>query len=139
MNKPPDIIITTAASGAGKSTFSKLLCDNQLGWVSVEADSFFYDSQGNYNFDASKLGLAHKSCQDQFLRYLKEPSVKTIIVANTNTKPADYKFYEDAANKLGCRIFHIIIQNRHGNENVHNVPFQTLDRQKDNILNNIKL
>ena len=42
------VILLRSVSGAGKSTLADLLASNE-GWVSVCADDYFTDINGNYN------------------------------------------------------------------------------------------
>jgi predicted kinase len=92
------LILIRAVSGAGKSTFAETFAPDSCICC---ADDYFTDGQGNYNFDASKLGQAHKACQEKYLELLDSPFVDTIVVSNTNTKESDYKFYLDEAEKRG--------------------------------------
>jgi hypothetical protein len=39
--------------------------------------------------------------------------------------------YYDLAEKYEYRVFSIVIENRHGNKNLHGVPDDTLKRMKD--------
>jgi len=132
------VIVLRSVSGAGKSTLADLLASNE-GWVSVCADDYFTDADGNYNFDATKLRVAHFSCQLSFMRYLDSANVKCIVVANTNTKERDFSFYENAAKEHGAMFISLIVENRHGNTDVHNVPSFTKEHQAMNIMNSIKL
>jgi len=138
VNPRKRLIILRSVSGAGKSTFANMICEN-IGWVVVSADDYFTDADGNYNYDFNKIGAAHKQCQDRFMEALKESAVTGIIVSNTNTKESDFKFYIEAAEKVGAQIFSIVLENRHGNENIHGVPNQTLDRHEQSIKNSLKL
>jgi uridine kinase len=133
-----EIIIIRATSGAGKSTFAELLCQN-IGWVYVEADKYFEDKDGNYNFDASKLHAAHKSCQDAFMEAMNEATVKVIVVSNTNTKSSDYKFYVDKAREKGYKVTYLVLEKRHEGKNVHGVPESVLENQEKNIRHSLKL
>ena len=137
MNKPT-VILLRSVSGAGKSTLANLLASNE-GWVSVCADDYFTDVYGNYNFDASKLGVAHTYCQNLFMFHLTNTDVKGVIVANTNTKERDFAFYEKAAKEAGAMFISLIVENRHGNTDVHNVPSFAKENQAKNIMNSIKL
>ena len=38
--------------------------------------------------------------------------------------------YIDLAKKYGYQVTTLIVENRHGNRNVHNVPDETLDRMR---------
>jgi predicted kinase len=41
------------------------------------------------------------------------------------------KPYIDLANQYGYTIFTIIVENRHGNSSVHDVPEETMKKMKD--------
>ena len=132
------VILLRSVSGAGKSTLADLLASNE-GWVSVCADDYFTDASGNYKFDASKLGVAHAQCQELFMFWLTNTDAKCIIVANTNTKERDFAFYEKAAKEAGAMFISLIVENRHGNTDIHNVPSFAKENQAKNIMNSIKL
>jgi hypothetical protein len=132
------VIVLRSVSGAGKSTLADLLSSNE-GWVSVCADDYFTDAEGNYNFDASKLGAAHQWCQENFLYWLTNTDAKCIVVANTNTKSQDFAFYENTAKYHGAMFMSLIVENRHGNSDVHGVPDAVKNNQAKNIIHNLKL
>jgi NEDD4-binding protein 2 len=105
--------------GSGKSTFAKELGDF-LGVVYFEADQYFYDEDGNYNFDASKLHRAHLWCQEAVAAELQNEN--SVIVANTSTTEKEVAAYKTIADTHNARFVSLIVENRHGNESVHNVP-----------------
>ena len=131
-----NLIILKAVSGAGKTTFCNLIKDPKMVCC---ADDYFYDKDGNYNFDANQLGHAHARCRDTFDKALVDEDYINIIIANTNTKPADYAYYVNKASAAGFVITFVVLEKRHDNENVHNVPTQVLERQAANIKQNLKL
>lgn len=133
-----NVIITRAVSGSGKSTFASLL-SKHIGVVTVCADDFFTRADGSYHFDATLLGRAHKNCQFMFDQALKEPTVETIIVANTNTTESDFKYYEEQAKKFGATVFHVVLENRHGSSDVHGVPDAAKEKQRGRLANSLKL
>lgn len=100
---------------------------------------FFHRCRWNYNWYAEGLGKAHKACQEKFDAALDEPFTETIIVANVNAKPSDWKYYVDKATKAGLVVTFVVLENRHGNKDVHNVPIETLERQEKSIRENLKL
>ena len=132
-----NVILIRGVSGAGKTTIANILSNNK-GTICC-ADDYFTDDEGNYNFDASKLALAHTECQQKFLRLLNDHEESLIIVANTSTKDSDFNFYIEEAKKRNIAIFSLVLENRHGNKNIHNVPEHVLERQKENIKNSLKL
>jgi uridine kinase len=131
------VILLRSVSGAGKSTLANLLASNER-WVSVCADDYFTDINGNYNFDASKLGEAHRLCQENFMYWLNN-AVVGIVVANTNTKERDFSFYENAAKEAGAMFISLVVENRHGNKDIHSVGDLIRKRQEDNLRNSLKL
>jgi adenylylsulfate kinase-like enzyme len=131
------VILLRSVSGAGKSTLANLLASNER-WVSVCADDYFTDINGNYNFDASKLGEAHRLCQENFMYWL-DNAVVGIIVANTSTKERDFSFYENAAKEAGAMFISLVVENRHGNKDIHNVPQSVREMQAENIRNSLLL
>ena len=56
------LILVRGIPGSGKSTFANLIWNS---YAICEADKFFYDKDGNYNFDPSKLKQAHEWCQNE--------------------------------------------------------------------------
>lgn len=116
------VLILRGVSGSGKTTFAETLAALNPDAVGICcADDFFTDAAGNYNFDPKLLGHAHLQCQERFEYLLESSAVKLIIVANTNTKPADFAFYVNAA-KGRAVVTSIVLENRHGNSDVHGVP-----------------
>jgi predicted kinase len=140
MNKPKQddryCVVIRGTSGSGKSTFAELFAEPKL---ICTADDFFYDDKGSYNFDPSKLGDAHRQCQNKFECALQDPSIKTVIVANTNVKPSDYQYYIEKANEYGVKIISVVLEKRHEGQNVHGVPDFVLQRQHDSLKNDLKL
>jgi predicted kinase len=135
-----NVIILRGVSGSGKSTFASMLARHNDGALVVTADDYFTDRDGLYKFDASKLGAAHTICYKRFEYALfHNPDVNTIIVANTNTSPRDFKNYVDAAEAYGAIVTYLVIENRHGNNDVHDVPSEVKERQRNNLKNSIQL
>lgn len=130
-----NVIILRSVSGVGKSSFAQLIAEPK---IICEADSYFMKN-GKYEFDATKLGHAHKTCQQKFLEALDNPVVENIVVSNTNTKPSDYKFYAEEAKKRDIRVTFVVLERRHDGENTHNVPLETLERQHNNLMGDLKL
>lgn len=131
------VLILRSVSGAGKSTFAEFISSLNEDCAICCADDYFM-KEGEYQFDAKKLGEAHDYCRDKFEEEI-DKSTNTIIVANTNTAPKEFSFYEEFAEEFGYRVFHLIIENRHGGENIHRVPAEVTKRQEDKLRNNIKL
>lgn len=119
--------------GAGKSTFANFIWND---YAICEADKFFYDKEGNYNFDASKLRQAHEWCRREVEKRMVENSVTPqyypeIVVSNTFTQEWEMEPYFKLAEQYGYRVFSIIVENRHDGKNVHGVPDDKLEQMKN--------
>lgn len=80
-------------AGCGKSTKAKELAAEWGNTVICSADDYWLDSAGNYNFDVTKLKLAHEQCYNKFKKAVSIG--QNVIVDNTNLKFEDCKKYLD--------------------------------------------
>lgn len=109
--------------GSGKSTLAKSLNE-----VYFEADQYFM-VDGEYKFDATKLKTSHEWCQLRTERSMENEWVR-IVVSNTFTQEWEMEPYYKLAEKYGYVVFSLIVENRHGGTNVHNVPTEVLDKME---------
>ena len=119
------LYIVRGIPGSGKSTFAKQLTANVF-----EADHYFYDNDGNYNFIPSEIKDAHKECQE-FVRCAMESSIEKIAVSNTFTQEWEMNPYLELAKQFGYVVFTVIVENRHGGKNVHGVPEEKIELMKN--------
>jgi hypothetical protein len=54
-------------------------------------------------------------------------NVDRIVVSNTFTQEWEMQPYYDMAKEHGYRVYSLICENRHGGENVHNVPKEKIE------------
>lgn len=111
-----------AIPGSGKSTLAKT-----LGAVHFEADMYFMEGN-EYKFDPTKLKKAHEWCRNQVEISMKNGNIgdSKIVVSNTFTQEWEMKPYYELAEKYGYTVFSLIVENRHGGTNSHNVPEDVL-------------
>lgn len=123
-----ELFLLRGLPGSGKSTLAA-----QLGGSLVEADRYFMQ-YGEYNFDASKLKEAHAWCREEVRKWMEVDNsgynVDRIVVSNTFTQEWEMKPYYELAEKYGYRVYSIVVENRHGGKNVHNVPDEAIDRMR---------
>ena len=122
------LIIVRGLPGSGKTTFAKMLATAMAG-IHRETDMFFVDKNGVYRFDASKIREAHEWCQRE-VKHLMEYG-HPIVVSNTFTQEWEMQFYLNCAKQYGYEVTSIIVENRHGNASVHDVPGATIQKMKD--------
>jgi predicted kinase len=119
------LILIRGLPGSGKSTLARRLAKS-LGVVYFEADQFFVDSSGRYNFDLSRLSEAHRWCQSETRRCLE--SNFTVVVSNTFTTIKELRPYFDLAREFEIVPQVVTCENQF--DNVHDVPKETLDRMR---------
>ena len=115
-----ELFLLRGLPGAGKSTLAK-----SLGGMHMEADKYF-EYEGKYEFDASKLKEAHAWCQNAVSVWMGN-SVEKIVVSNTFTQTWEMDYYFELAKEHGYRVYSLVVENRHGGENVHNVPKEKIE------------
>lgn len=120
----PTLYLVRGLPGSGKTSFA-MVFSNALRRV-IEADSYFIDKNGNYNFDASKLFAAHKWCQDQVREEISAGF--DCIVSNTSTTEREVEVYAKMAKECGANFVSLIVENRHGSKSVHNVPDESIEK-----------
>ena len=130
---PKELILLRGLPGSGKSTLANTITNE---FSICEADKFFVDKEGNYNFDATKLSQAHKWCREQVeIRMsdngMNEQFYPKIVVSNTFTQEWEMDEYYKLAEKYGYKVFSIIVENRHGGVNQHGVPTEKLEQMKN--------
>jgi hypothetical protein len=54
-----------------------------------------------------------------------------IVVSNTFTQEWEMQPYFDMAAKHGYRVVSLIVENRHGNQSIHSVPPETIEKMKN--------
>jgi hypothetical protein len=95
-----------------------------------EADMFFVDREGNYNFNPSQIKQAHQWCKEE-TEFLMKHEHSPIVVFNTFTQDWEMEDYYELARKHDYTVFSLIVENRHGGVNEHGVPEEKLQQMKD--------
>ena len=123
------LILFRGVPGAGKTSLCSL-----LGIKAMSADMYFetMDDNGDlvYRFDPSRLREAHEWCR-KHTGISMELGVSPVGVANTFTQEWEMEPYFELAQKFGYKIFTIIVENRHGSDNIHGVPEDKVQSMRD--------
>lgn len=127
------LYIIRGVSGSGKSTLGALVSPLHC----LAADDYFM-KDGVYCFDASKLQQAHAMCKDR-VKIRMGCGDGPIAVCNTFTTEWEMKPYFNMAEEHGYTVFVLVVENRHGNTDVHNVPEDVRCKQAERLMKSIKL
>lgn len=120
-----DLIFTRGIPGSGKSTFAAM-----LGTKAICCADDYVTRNGVYNWKPTTVAASHDWCQRKCRRFMKA-GAERIVIANTSTTEKEMKPYQDLAKEFGYRVFSVIVENRHGGVNVHNVPEVTLEKMRN--------
>jgi len=121
-----NLILLRGLPGSGKSTTAKLFNKSPH----FEADMFFMDANGDYQFDINKIKDAHNWCKSSVMDAMKK-EYPIIVVSNTFTEEWEMDAYYKMAEELGYRVISMIVENRHGGKNEHGVPDDKLEIMKN--------
>ena len=117
------LFISRGVPGAGKNTLGEAITQNV-----VSADDYF-EVDGEYKFDPSKIKNAHAYCKRTVRSFMEQG--EDVAVANTFTRKWEMEDYFQLAEEFGYMVFSLIAENRHGGQNVHGVPAETVQKMKE--------
>ena len=94
----------------------------------------YFMKTGEYKFDGTKIKEAHQWCQKEvdtmMILNRIEGIHNKIVVSNTFTQEWEMEPYLEMAEEFGYRVNSLIVENRHGNESIHGVPAEAMDRME---------
>lgn len=123
------LFLVRGLPGSGKTSFATAIWNE---YAVCEADKFFYDKDGNYNYDPSKIKDAHAWCKNEVETRMKDHQINQqyypeIAVSNTFTQEWEMEDYYRLAEKYQYKVVSLIVENRHDGKNIHGVPDEKLE------------
>ena len=107
--------------GSGKSTLAATLNAKHL-----EADQYFVNAQGEYQFDPLLLPKAHQWCLEQTRYYLSDG--QAVVVSNTFIQHWEMQAYVDLAKQLNCPLTVRVCRGNY--PSIHDVPAATIKKMR---------
>lgn len=125
-----ELILFRGVPGSGKTTMALTLLNRMpksQDPLHLEADMYFVDEDGVYNFDPKWLKQAHQNCLDDTRNGLKDG--RAVIVSNTFSRLWELQPYVDLATEFDVRlwVYHVIGEW----PNEHGVPQETINRMRE--------
>ena len=136
------LILLRGVPGSGKTTAAELMYafDFRFNTALTSADDYMVDEDGNYDYDITKVGECHMKCQDQVRKLLNDDEYCRVIVHNTFCADWEMDAYYKIAEEIDdCKVYSMIVENRHGSKSIHDVPDDKIEMMKTKLMDNIKL
>lgn len=124
-----ELFLLRGLPGSGKSTLAKMLVGDK-DYCHKEADMYFMNGEGNYEFNPTKLREAHNWCR-QVTEFVMNLEHSPVVVSNTFTQEWEMEEYFKLAEKYGYRVTSLIVENRHGSKSIHGVPDEKLEQMRN--------
>jgi predicted ABC-type ATPase len=138
ITKRHELILIRGHSGSGKSYLSEVLrdafCEAGISTRMISTDDHFTIGE-DYEFDASRLTDAHAWCRCVVEQSMRR-GVGKIIVHNTFTQNWEMDPFKRMAEECGYRVTVYRCENEF--DNVHSVPEDVVDRQRERMEDNIE-
>jgi len=129
------VYILRSVSGAGKSTLAKKLASELC---IFEADKYLINKSGEYEWSPERMMEAHRLCYSKYSQYI-DSGIGPLVVSNTSTSTKEFQKYIDIATESGYTVISLVVENRHGGVDSHNVPEGTLAAQERRIFASLQL
>ncbi len=123
----PTLYLIRGVPGSGKSTFAKVLREQGIVDFVFEADDYFVD-RDTYKFKAENIGRAHELCQFNTRTMLNRGH--SVAVSNTSVSEWEVGIYETMAIECNAQFVSIIVENRHGNKNIHDCSDEKVEQMR---------
>jgi predicted kinase len=117
------LVLVRGLPGSGKSTYAK----NYFGGhIHLEADMYFVQSDGSYDWTADRLGKAHSWCFETTKIMLNNGY--DVVVSNTFTMLKELNPYIELAdcNDIQCAVFRMASEYN----SIHNVPQVVIEKMR---------
>lgn len=120
------LYIVRGLPGSGKSTLAATLAKS-LSAPHFEEDMFLY-KDGVYLWTPSRMENAVELC----LRYCEMELVRgaPVVISNVFEDERMLEPYQAIADRFGYSVTYMVVENRRGGQNIHNVPDEAFEQMR---------
>ena len=92
-----------------------------------EHDKYLYTDEGEYLWTEGRMAYAYRACKRDTENAMQHSGYyPNVVVSNVFPTKRSMKNYVKLAEEYGYGVTYIIVENRRGGQNVHNVPDDVL-------------
>jgi len=117
------LVLVRGLPGSGKSTYAKSYFN---GHIHLEADMYFTQPDGSYDWAAERLGKAHSWCFETAKIMLNNGY--DVVVSNTFTTLKELNPYIELANQSD--IQYVVFRMTSEYNSIHNVPQIVIEKMR---------
>lgn len=122
------LYIVRGLPGSGKSTLAVTLAGS-LHAPHYEEDTYLHDRQGNYLWTEKRMNDSIEICISECRKAMQRAN-QVIVVSNVFEKNEMLNPYQELADQYGYHVTYMIVENRRGGVNIHNVPDEALEQMR---------
>lgn len=119
----PMLYLVRGLPGSGKSTLAATLA-TALRAPHFEHDKYLYTPEGEYLWTESRMAYAYRQCLRD--TESKMGVTQSIVVSNVFPTKRSMKNYVKLAEEYDYGVTYVVVENRRGGMNIHNVPDEAL-------------
>lgn len=126
------LYIVRGLPGSGKSTLARTLAA-EMNAPHFEEDMWLHEDNGDYLWTPERMERAVEMCKYSCEIMMQGGYFKSIVVSNVFEDEDQLAPYQTMADRCGYNVTYIVVENRRGGVNIHNVPDEALEQMRSDF------